>query len=554
MDNPLHNIDKLFRNLLEPTEETPSEKVWNNINKKLDDQKRKKPTTAFWWPKTTVLLLLFIGLGFGGYQLYHQKKLDNNSKNKALSKQNNLQLPINNDSLKKENLNKEKKAEINNKIINKAEVDSNLKDDKIKSKNIITSLNKKRISYTKKEPPLHAINKHEIANNKIAIKPKFDNRKTIVATDNKTLKLNLLKNKKTKNNLTNDKDIINGKVDNLTNNDLYFNKMDFSNANKTNKSIIGIIDFNLNPDLKNDEQKILNTKKADCELNDERMLPSSIISDLLNLETAHVPFLQLTNNSATKKTAVKNPPLISKSRFYISAFAAPEWQGFQLQDNDDQQNNGIQNRGGDTKTKIMHREDEDASLVTGIGLGYHLSKKLSFETGLRYSEYRIKTDSIKLFAAANNSTGTIGYKINTSLGYGYLNNTNNPPAMGDSMTIQNLQQSVTYVTMPVLLRYQVGKGRLSFNPALGFMFNFILGSSIHTNIDNGQRQMINLQGLKKVSVGMLVSPSIYYRINSHISFGLDPYLNYTISPINKATVVDSYPYGIGLGATVRYQF
>lgn len=533
MDNPLHEIDKIFRNALEPTEEAPSGKVWDVINKKLDSEGRKKPGAAYFRLKSALLFLLFIAMGLSTYWFLNKKKLVEQSKNIPLVKNNNLQIKPNNATVTKEKSKEENKIATRN-INEKAETDSGMKAGKTKWPNTITILNnanKKNIASSKKIPLHHSIDAHEVLNNK-----------------------NTISVKQTKSYSFNKQNGIKRLDNGLTHNRFHLLKDVILNGSENDKPKVVKNGFDLNIVVGNDGHNILHANQANIEMNATTASQLLITANLPQLAIADLPLLRLTNNSIAAKAPVKKQAFMAKSHFYISAFAAPEWQGFQLQDNDDQQSNSLQNRGGDTKNKIKHREDEDASLVAGIGVGYRLSKKFFLETGLRYSEYLIRTDSLKLFAAANNSTGNIGYKINTSLGYGYLNNTNNTLAVGDSTTIQNLQQSVKYVTIPFLLRYQMGKGRLSFNPALGFMFNFILGSSIRTNLESGQRQMVNLQGLKKLSVGMLIAPSVYYRIGNHVSIGLEPYFNYTISPINKATVVDSYPYGVGLGTTLRYQF
>lgn len=558
MDNPLHDIDKLFRHSLEPAEETPSAKVWNEINKKLDKEDRKKPGAAF-WAKRAALLLLMTGLMFGSYQFFNPKT-NAGLHNIAVTVQKERPSALNIDTIKKENIGDENKTafekesigQIGNDTVlnkNKSTVAGTNTDRKNEvEKNIIQTKRIFRVTTKKDSNSKIAQNKHF---KKTAL-PNAINRKNEVPSigSNSTIQItkkNQSVANKTQNSFENNKK-------NSGNDD---GQRILSNVVSNNNKKTGIVAGNLKPniDLESDRQRLLNVKKAFIDIQDSSTLQPLLALNLSNIQAGDLSLLKLTNDSKPKKAVFNKQPFTSNSRFYISLFAAPEWQGYQLQDNDDQQSNSNQNQGGDTKNKIKHREDEDASLVAGIGFGYRLDKKLSIESGIRYSEYDINTDSIKLYAAINNATGSVGYRINTSLGYGYLNNTSGTLlAVGDSMVVRNLRQSVTNLAMPLLLRYQVGKGRLSFEPALGLMFNFILGSNIRTNLGNGQRQTVSLLGLKKVSVGMLVAPSVYYRITNHISFGLEPYFNYTISPINKATVVDSYPYGFGLGENIRYQF
>lgn len=563
MDNPLHDIDRLFRDSLEPTEETPSENVWEKLNRKLDGEDRKKPLFGYFPVKRALLLvLLIIGSGFG-YLFFHKKEKAGQDKSMAVIPQKNQPSRLNSNTTKNEDPGQKNRAVPEKIPLGQTGNDTGLNknrptadgtianNDKIVERNTST-IKKLRLPVTTDANVTYAIS--DSNRSKKAVLPDAIIGKNDLSDDGRYNRTRKNKRHQAIANIAEEKLGVtdhnkNGKG-HYKDGKLFLKDIE-SNINKTGVTASG---FKVKPDLENSGQKLLNAQRPGFGVQEMTTLQSPITFNLPNIQIGYVPLLKLGNDSTTKKAPVKKHSPATGPRFYVSVFGAPEWQGYQLQDNDDQQNN-TQNQGGDTKNKIKHREDEDASLVAGIGFGYRLNRKLSIESGIRYGSYGISTDSIKLYAAMNANTGLIGYRINTSLGYGYLDNTSAPPlAIGDSMVVRNLKQSVNYLAVPLLLRYQIGKERLSFDPAMGFMFNIILGSNIRTNLGNGQQQMVSLQGLKKVSVGMLVTPSVYYRITNHISLGLEPYFNYTVSPINRATVVDSYPYGFGIGATVQYRF
>ena len=63
-----------------------------------------------------------------------------------------------------------------------------------------------------------------------------------------------------------------------------------------------------------------------------------------------------------------------------------------------------------------------------------------------------------------------------------------------------------------------------------------------------------LEGIKKMSYSLILTPEVQYQLSKKISISVMPYFKYSLGAINKGNVVKSYPYTFGLGAGVVYKF
>lgn len=550
MDDDLHDIDKLFRNSLEPQEEAPSEKVWAEINKQLNKDGQKKPFAAYWAKGAAIVGLIL--LAFTGYLFYHHQQINKNKKNKiADNKTQEINL-IKRDTIQIKPTENDKTLTQHKKIVSINKDSNSIKKESFASKtkksntanqldNLVKSTSKKTpVNTAQDSTPANASS--ILTSKSTKVFPRLKNNKS--TTENKfhtkeTNQLNTIFNKKTlfKNSNSNP----------VKRTDTYTNGI----TNKTITRYIPTKKFKENNDFEFD--RLLSANNLILQNNYAAKQP---IPSLLKVKDSISGFLLLnnhqTNNNIKKKGIQKQSN--KQSKFYVSVFAAREWNGYQLQDDDDDGNRGSGRRDDDDKKSIKDREDENASFTIGANIGYQLNKKIALETGLHIGSYKISTDSAKIYA--ENNAGSVAYKLNTSSGYTYLNGAGST-TLGDSTMAQHIKQAVNYIGIPLLIRYKLSHGKLNFNPAVGLMFNFITSTKISADLDGtiGNAQSSGkLLGLKKMSVALILNPSIYYQISNHISFGLEPYFNYNISPITKANVVDSYPYGLGLGAGIKYSF
>jgi hypothetical protein len=257
--------------------------------------------------------------------------------------------------------------------------------------------------------------------------------------------------------------------------------------------------------------------------------------------------------AAENKSAEKSSPENSRkkdARFSLTAFFAPDYSNYHL--TNDRHSNY------DNGAGIASRERSDLSSTAGVLLGYKAGKRITLQSGLTYSSSNISIDPTKIYAEKNTG-GAVKYRYNTSSGYGYLlPSFSSSPAVGDSLFASGANHTLHYISIPVMVKYAMGKGKLTFHPGAGIGFNFLTKATLTTDVQdrfNSETEYITrLEGLKKVSCSLLLVPELQYKLSQKISISAMPYFKYALGPINKGNVVKSYPYTVGLGLGLVYRF
>jgi hypothetical protein len=239
-----------------------------------------------------------------------------------------------------------------------------------------------------------------------------------------------------------------------------------------------------------------------------------------------------------------------KQEFTLLAFAGPDYTDYRLIN--DRHNNY------DNKAGIETRERSDLSFSFGILLGYAVGKRISVQSGITYAASNISINPIEIYAEKNNA-GLIKYRYNTSYGYGYLQPSfSSSPAVGDSLFADGANHTLHYITVPVIVKYKIGKKKLSFNPGVGVGLNILTKATLTTDlVDNLNREtesISKLEGIKKLSASLIFTPELQYQLSKKLNLSLSPSFKYSLGPINKGNVVKTYPYTIGVGLGIIYKF
>jgi Outer membrane protein beta-barrel domain len=253
---------------------------------------------------------------------------------------------------------------------------------------------------------------------------------------------------------------------------------------------------------------------------------------------------------ATTVTPISKTPKRVKlpSKFTLTAFAAPDYSAYRLQN--DQLNNY------DSKDGIATRERSDLSFSAGLLLGYQVGDKITLQSGIIYSASDISITPSKIYAEKN-SRGEIKFRYNTSSGYGYvLPSFSRSPVVGDSLYADGANHTLRYISIPVIVKYQFGSKKITFHPGIGATFNLLTKATLTTDlVDQLQREteyVSKLEGMKKNSYSIMLTPEVQYRLSKKWSISLLPYFKFAPASINKGNVVKSYPYTYGLGiGTIR---
>jgi Outer membrane protein beta-barrel domain len=207
---------------------------------------------------------------------------------------------------------------------------------------------------------------------------------------------------------------------------------------------------------------------------------------------------------------------------------------------------------------IEERENPDLSFNVAILIAYDFNKHLGFQTGLVYNSSYISIQPQKTYASKD-ADGNVGYELITSSGYGFVNpKFSNAPTVGDSLLTTVAHHKLQYLTLPLLLKYNIYKNKLSMSPGLGIGINFLTGTSIQTELENSQSSetvfISKLQGTQLIHLSLLANTEIKYDLNKKVALDLIPALSYAFTPLTKNSVVKTYPYNFSIGIGIHYKF
>jgi len=253
---------------------------------------------------------------------------------------------------------------------------------------------------------------------------------------------------------------------------------------------------------------------------------------------------------------------------------------------------------GATENPSSYNQQESAaySYSTGLRFRSELSKKWSVSTGIFYSTYNrsvslgdayVVSDSIFENAVCpgqtqgnhpvqhHNSNGYYGqpstglhYVIHTSSGVVDLTNIpmheggrHGPvgppdcPRDGDTLlfTGKALMQ-ISYINIPLTVRYVVRPGTLSWYTEAGAAVSFMNTNRVEVEFANSESEANEVIGIEHTSYTLMFSAGASLSLGHGWSASLEPALRYSITPVNETSTMKAYPYFIGLRAAVGVHF
>lgn len=238
------------------------------------------------------------------------------------------------------------------------------------------------------------------------------------------------------------------------------------------------------------------------------------------------------------------------SSFSAAVFFSPDFASYRLQD--DQQNNQAEHA-----AEIEKNEHHEFSSTIGAAIDYRFKKHLIIESGLSFSNTNITVEPKMIYAQAVNGSD-IKYRLNTSSGYGYvLPSFNRTPSVGDSLYIFTSTHTLQYISLPVLIKFNIPYKKFDFDLMTGPALNFLIKGKIETSAENstGNKHEVvrNLYGLKKIYFSELTGIGINYHLTDKIQISFSPTFRYALNSINKNTPVKSFPKSFMLPVGLKIQ-
>jgi hypothetical protein len=207
---------------------------------------------------------------------------------------------------------------------------------------------------------------------------------------------------------------------------------------------------------------------------------------------------------------------------------------------------------------IQQRERSDLSYSYGLYLTYSFHRKFGLRSGLYYSNTHIQIDPQKIYAFTDPEGGN-AFQIVTSSGYAYIKPSFAvTPNIGDSLNTTEVSHRFRTISVPLILKYNTGNGRLSFYPGAGIAANFILYGGLETEVKdafNEENIRVNkLKGTKNFFWSIHADAEIQYKINAKLTASVYPSVNFAVSPITDNNIVETFPYTISAGIGLNYKF
>ncbi len=247
-------------------------------------------------------------------------------------------------------------------------------------------------------------------------------------------------------------------------------------------------------------------------------------------------------------TALNNLPIEPKNNFSIAAFYSPDFTKNHLTPNS--------SGGNEPVFEYYDHEKVNYSFSAGIKIQYDLSKHLGFATGATYSTLSYTSDLTTIYADYN-VKNQLNYLYTTSCGNIEIPNDNVTAIQkGDSLKLNTkCKQSVKFISIPLMVNYQLTKNRFSIYGFTGVAANFVLLATAKLQLNNTPTTIINhVDGIKKMNYSFLVSAGVRYRAFNHLGIFIEPSYRGSINSLTQNISVNCYPFSLGLKMGLFYHF
>jgi hypothetical protein len=263
------------------------------------------------------------------------------------------------------------------------------------------------------------------------------------------------------------------------------------------------------------------------------------------------------------------PPvnIIAKSvnRWSIAALASPTYYSSFSSGNDQ------------VNSQLTSPEEPLFSYSGGVAFSYKISKRFSIQSGIYYSSLGQKVDGIYSFSGFekyNESKGGPNFKVPTTSGtvytsnpdvflaaYGsgkvytaYTNDVFDPNKASLQYISNSLTQNLSYLELPVIVRYKVIDKTIGVNIIGGLSYNLLINNSAYAMKDGTKYSVGDTKGLNPLALSSSLGMGMEYNLSDKLSLNLEPTFRYYLNPFTVTTGSFIHPYSFGIFSGVSYKF
>jgi opacity protein-like surface antigen len=228
--------------------------------------------------------------------------------------------------------------------------------------------------------------------------------------------------------------------------------------------------------------------------------------------------------------------------------------------------------------QLAESDQSRVSYTGGVGLAYKLSSRFSIQSGLYYSSMGQEIGGINAYSGFqdyDNAKGDHNFEILTASGTVTTNNSDifinsynlpgrisnistnevfDPVKANLSYVSSTIYQDLSFLELPVIVRYKVVDRKVGVNLIGGMSYNFLVNNSVYAVSEAGQTPVGSTDGLNTVSLSSSLGMGMEYKLSQNLSLNLEPTFRYYINPFNTGNGSGLHPYSVGIFSGVAYKF
>ena len=261
-----------------------------------------------------------------------------------------------------------------------------------------------------------------------------------------------------------------------------------------------------------------------------------------------------------------NSQTVDNERWSVSALASPTFYS------------QFTSSGNQFARDIISSDKSKVSYSGGLGLAYKISGRFTIQSGIFYSSMGQKLEDVNAYsgfqpyASAKSdhnfeivtASGTV-YANNSDL---YLNSSTLPgrvqtdytsdvfdPVKADLNYISsNVYQDMSFLELPVIMRYKVIDRKIGLNLIGGMSYNFLVNNSVYAMASGNKYDIGTTQGLNTVYLSSSLGMGMEYNLSKTFSLNVEPTLRYYLNPVNSGGTSVFHPYSLGIFSGLSYRF
>lgn len=584
------NIERLFQEKFKDFEVTPPDFVWDNIQEKLHSKEKKRRVIPFWF-KTAGIAASFVAIVSvvffnmdTDFKNTNSDNSNNNNNNAVVNSETNTDTNPNNQTIGTNKFNTSdsntNQNSSNSSSINEAKNQS-------KSNSLVNTDATNKVSDSKTDSKFDAgaisnsktyksnngfVSNHKKQHNTTT----FKKNKTQFKSSNSGIVSNRTNknknNSKLKSNATfNDFDSEKNNTSNSGITDL--NRFKSFNSTKNNTSNSGITDFNISKnnasnsgiaDINTFNSSNLTSKNntnnngvlienglGNSDTNSTTIAAVEELKvDTITLATVTIeenPMEKLLREKETKKVADEKEKW---SKWAVNSFVSPIFF------------NSFASGSPISDEFATNEKTFNNSTSFGVGVAYHLNKRLAIKTGVSNLNLDYDTENIAFYSSFEDQSKIANTNIERNSNGKYIvlkhekeisRNANENYILQSSQNLGNLNQRTQYIEVPVEMSYAILNKKIGLAIRGGMSTLFLTENVISISGDDGNMQIGKASNLNNVHFSSNVGLGLSYNFMKNFQVNVEPTLKYQINTFNK-NAENFSPYVIGVNTGISYKF